>query len=134
MLDLPIITGRTEGARLVQTVDILTELTSKCIVRVHSRTSASATEVAGENGTIFIINYTLVIALPLDLMYTIRLALKEKIGIAAVFLRVIIIILVALTRAIQISRKAFVDGVLLALWATVELRICGYQRSQVHAG
>ena len=112
----------------MQTVDILTDIMSKCIVHVHNRTSASATEVAGENGTMLIIDYTVVIALPLNLLYTVRLAPKQKIGIAAVFSLGIIIILVAMARAIQISRKAFADGVLLALWGIIESTVCEYQR------
>ena len=81
-----------------------------------------------------IINYTLVIALPLNLLYTVRLAPKQKLGIAAVFSLGTIIILVAIARAIQISRKAFADGVLLALWGIIESTVCECQRLQVHAG
>ena len=107
---------------------------SKCILHVRGRTVASATEAAGENGTRLIINCTIVIALPLNLLYTVRLAPKQKLGIAAVFSLGIIIILVAMTRAIQISRKAFADGILLALWGIIESTVCEYQRHQVHAG
>ena len=56
MLDLPILIGKTDGEGITQTIDTLTDLMSKCIVHGHSRTSASATEVAGENGTMLIIN------------------------------------------------------------------------------
>ena len=76
-----------------------------------------------------IIDHTIVIALPLNLLYTVRLAPKQKIGIAAVFSLGIIIILVAMARAIQISRKAFADGVLLALWGIIESTVCKYQRA-----
>ena len=113
----------------MQTVDILTDIMSKCIVHVHNRTSASATEVAGETGTMLIIDYTVVIALPLNLLYPVRLAPKQKIGIAVVFSLGIIIILVAMARAIQISRKAFADGVLLALWGIIESTVCECQRT-----
>ena len=75
-----------------------------------------------------IIDHTIVIALPLNLLYTVRLAPKQKIGIAAVF-SLGIIIFVAMARAIQISRKAFADGVLLALWGIIESTVCKYQRA-----
>lgn len=126
--------SNTDAEGIIQTVDILTDIMSKCIVHVRSRTFASATDVAGENGTRLIINYTIVIALPLNLLYTVRLAPKQKLGIGAVFSLGIIIILVATARAIQISRKAFADGVLLALWGIIESTVCEYQGPQVHAG
>ena len=74
-----------------------------------------------------IITRPTVIALPLDLLYTVRLAPKQKLGIAAVFSLGIIIVLVAIARAIQISRKAFADGVLLALWGIIESTVCEYR-------
>ena len=67
-----------------------------------------------------------VIALPLNLLYTVRLAPKQKLGIAAVFSLGIIIILVTMARAIQISRKAFADGFLFALWRIIESTACEY--------
>ena len=129
MLDLPILICKADGERLIQTIDILTDIMSMCIVHVHNRTSASATEVAGENGTMLINNYTVVIALPLNLSYTVRLAPKQKLGVAAIFSLGIIIILVAMARAIQISRKAFADGVLLALWGIIESTVRECQRT-----
>lgn len=75
-----------------------------------------------------ITNYALVISLPLNLLYTVRLARKQKIGLGAVFSIGIIIILVAIARAVQISRKAFADGVLLALWGIIESTVCEYKR------
>ena len=73
-------------------------------------------------------NHNVVIALPLNLLYTVRLASKQKLGIAAVFSLGIIIILVAIARAIQISRKSFTDGVLLALWGIIESTVCKFSR------
>ena len=73
--------------------------------------------------TVFI-NHALVIALPLNLLYTVRLAPKQKIGLAAVFSLGAIIILTAVARAVQVSRKAFGDGVLLALWGIIESTVC----------
>ena len=75
-----------------------------------------------------ITSHSLVIALPLNLLYTVRLAPKQKVGIAAVFSIGIIIILVAIARAVQVSRKAFADGVLLALWGIIESTVCEYRR------
>ena len=74
-----------------------------------------------------ITNHALVISLPLNLLYTVRLAPKQKLGLAAVFSIGIIIILVAIARAVQISRKAFADGVLLALWGIIESTVCKYR-------
>ncbi|KAL9136777.1 MAG: hypothetical protein Q9175_002014 [Cornicularia normoerica] len=73
-----------------------------------------------ENDKILTTNHTLVITLPLNLLYTVRLVPKQKLGLAAVFSILIIIILTAIARAVQISRKAFADGVLLALWGIIE--------------
>ena len=75
-----------------------------------------------------IANRVLVISLPLNLLYTVRLAPKQKLGLAAVFSIGILIILVAIARAVQISRKAFADGVLLALWGIIESTVCEYRR------
>ena len=66
-------------------------------------------------------------SLPLNLLYTVRLAPRHKLGIAIVFSVGIIIILVAIARAVQISRKAFADGVLLALWGIIETTVCEYR-------
>ena len=74
-----------------------------------------------------IANRGLVIALPLNLLYTVRLAPKQKLGLAAVFSIGILIILVAIARAVRISRKAFSDGVLLALWGIIESTVCEYR-------
>lgn len=70
--------------------------------------------------TVDVLTDVMIISLPLNLLYTVRLARKQKIGLGAVFSIGIIIILVAIARAVQISRKAFADGVLLALWGIIE--------------
>ena len=75
-----------------------------------------------------ITRHALVISLPLNLLYTVRLAPKQKLGLAIVFSIGIIIVLVAIARAVQISRKAFADGVLLALWGIIESTVCEYRR------
>lgn len=74
-----------------------------------------------------IANRVLVISLPLNLLYTVRLAPKQKLGLAACFSIGILIIMVAIARAVQISRKAFADGVLLALWGIIESTVCEYR-------
>lgn len=81
-----------------------------------------------ENDKILTTNHTLVITLPLNLLYTVRLVPKQKLGLAAVFSILIIIILTAIARAVQISRKAFADGVLLALWGIIESTVCKDRR------
>lgn len=85
---------------------------------------ALATVVVQRNSPALITSHGPVISLPLNLLYTVRLAPKQKIGLGAVFSIGIIIILVAVARAVQISRKAFADGVLLALWGIIESTVC----------
>lgn len=80
-----------------------------------------------EHGMMLMASRVLVIALPLNLLYTVRLAPKQKLGLAAVFSIGILIILVAIARAVRISRKAFADGVLLALWGIIESTVCEYR-------
>lgn len=106
---------------MIQTVDVLIDIMSK--YSIHRLRCI----VAQGNGTMLITNHATVIALPLDLLHTVRLAPKQKLGIAAVFSVGIIIILVATARAVQISRKAFADGVLLALWGIIESTVCEYR-------
>ena len=62
--------------------------------------------------------------LPLHMLYKARLTVKHKIGLAVVFSLVIIIICVAIARAIEISRGTHQDGVLLALWGIIETTAC----------
>lgn len=120
--------GNANAKFATQTVDVLTDIMSKCIVHVDGRTSASATVMAKGNGTMLTTDDSIVISLPLHLLYTVRLAPKQKIGLATVFSIGIIVILVAIARAVQISRKTFADGVLLALWGIIECTICEYKR------
>lgn len=58
------------------------------------------------------------------MLYNVRLATKQKLGLAVVFALGLIIIVVAIARAIQIGQKTFADGVLLALWGIVESTVC----------
>jgi hypothetical protein len=62
--------------------------------------------------------------LPLNMLWNVRLAFKQKIGLAAVFSLGTVIILVAIVRAAKISRTTFSDGVLLALWGIIESTVC----------
>ena len=66
-------------------------------------------------------------SLPLNMLYRARLAFRQKLGLAAVFSLVTIIICVAIARAVEISSKTHKDGVLLALWGIIESTVCEYQ-------
>ncbi len=58
------------------------------------------------------------------MLYNVRLATKQKLGLAVVFSLCLVIIIVAIARAIQICEKTFTDGVLLAIWGIVESTVC----------
>ncbi len=58
------------------------------------------------------------------MLYNVRLATKQKLGLAAVFTLGLIIIIVSIARAIQIGQTTFTDGVLLAVWGIVESTVC----------
>ena len=63
-------------------------------------------------------------SLPLNMLWKVCLAFRQKLELAAVFSLGIYIILVAIARAAQITRKMFTDGVLLAVWGIVEPTVC----------
>ena len=63
-------------------------------------------------------------SLPLNMLWKVCLAFTQKLGLAAVFSLGVFIILVAIARVAQITRKKFTDGVLLAFWGIVESTIC----------
>ena len=54
-------------------------------------------------------------SIPLNMLYKARFGVKQNLGLAAVFSLVTIIIYVAITRAVEISRPPPNDGVLMAL-------------------
>ena len=58
------------------------------------------------------------------MLYKARLGAKQKLGLAAVFSLVTIIIGVAIARAVEISRPTPKDGFLLALWGIIESTAC----------
>ena len=75
-----------------------------------------------------ITDYPTVISLALKISYTARLAPKQKVALAAAFSLGILVIIVAVARVVQVSKQAFGDGVLLALWGTTESTLCEYRR------
>jgi len=62
--------------------------------------------------------------LPLDMLWKVSLALKLKLGLAAVFSLAPIAIILAIVAATQVSRKKFMDGVLLAVGSIIESTVC----------
>ncbi|SRR6266536_2924763 len=63
-------------------------------------------------------------ALPLNLLWKVRISRVEKQGLAAVFSIGFLIIIFAITRAIQIAFTSTSDPVLLALWGIIESTVC----------
>lgn len=63
-------------------------------------------------------------SLPLNMLWKVCLAFIQKLGLAAVFSLGFFIILAAIARVAQITRKKFTDGVLLAVWGIVESTTC----------
>lgn len=61
-----------------------------------------------------------VMAMPLSLLYRIQISNKQKIGLATVFSLALIIIITAIIRAVEITKKARTDPALLALWSIIE--------------
>ena len=66
----------------------------------------------------------LVMALPLNLLWNIRITNRQRFGLAVVFCVGVIIIVVAIVRAIFITTKVFKDGVLLTIWSIIESTVC----------
>ena len=67
-------------------------------------------------------------ALPLQLLYNLRITLRQKIGLTAVFLLALITIIVAIVRATQITGRLRSDAVLLSVWSLIESSICKLPR------
>ena len=63
-------------------------------------------------------------ALPLNLLWNIRVTKRQRFGLVVVFCVGIIIIVVAIIRAIFITTKVFRDGVLLTIWSIIESTVC----------
>ncbi|MCJ1277129.1 hypothetical protein MMC21_004939 [Puttea exsequens] len=70
--------------------------------------------------TVDVLTDLMIMLLPLHMLWKVRLTLRQKLGLAVVFLLAGITMIVAITRAAQISRKTFSDGVLLAVWGIIE--------------
>lgn len=62
--------------------------------------------------------------LPLNLLWKVRISRAEKQGLAAVFSIGFLIIIFAITRAIQVAFTSTSDPVLLALWGVIESTVC----------
>jgi hypothetical protein len=62
-------------------------------------------------------------ALPLRLLWNLRISASEKKGLAGIFSIGILIIIFAIARAIQIAFTSTTDSVLLALWGIIESSI-----------
>ena len=71
-------------------------------------------------------------AMPLRLLWKVRISSSEKMGLAGVFSIGVIIIICAIVRAVQIAFTATSDSVLLALWGTIESTVCKFKPSPTH--
>ncbi len=63
-------------------------------------------------------------ALPMPLLTVLQINKKQKMGLAAVFSLAIIIVIVAIVRAIEINGHERADPVALAVWSLVESTVC----------
>ncbi len=70
--------------------------------------------------------YSSVMVLPLNMLWKVRLTLRQKLGLARVFSLAFITIIVAVIRASQIGRKMFTDVVFLAVWVIIESNVGEY--------
>ncbi|OBT54457.1 hypothetical protein VE04_05068 [Pseudogymnoascus sp. 24MN13] len=62
----------------------------------------------------------MIMAMPLRLLWKVRISGSEKMGLAAVFSIGVLIIVFAIARAVQIAFTTTSDSVLLALWGIIE--------------
>ncbi len=62
--------------------------------------------------------------LPLPLLSILQISKKQKYGLAGVFSIGVIIIIVAIIRAIEINNNERTDPVALAVWGLVESTVC----------
>ncbi|KAG0645363.1 hypothetical protein D0Z07_9041, partial [Hyphodiscus hymeniophilus] len=99
--------------------------TGKCNKPVDLRGSVIAISYST---TVDILTDVMIMAMPLNLLWKVKISRKEKMGLAAVFSICFIIIIFAIIRAVQITFTARNDAVLLALWGILESSICRYPR------
>ncbi|KFY17143.1 hypothetical protein V492_00876 [Pseudogymnoascus sp. VKM F-4246] len=62
----------------------------------------------------------MIMAMPLQLLWRVRISSSEKMGLAGVFSIGVLIIVFAIARAVQIAFTTTSDSVLLALWGIIE--------------
>ncbi|KAL8822968.1 MAG: hypothetical protein Q9191_006306, partial [Dirinaria sp. TL-2023a] len=65
----------------------------------------------------------MIMALPLNLLWNLQVTRKQKLGLVIVFSVAVIIICVAIVRAVQIHSTARSDGILLNIWSIIESSI-----------
>ena len=63
-------------------------------------------------------------SLPFGILYTAKISVRQKAGLAVVFCLGFLIITAALVRAINIVGSAMTDPVALAVWGIAESSIC----------
>ena len=64
-------------------------------------------------------------AMPIKLIYNIKISVKQKAGLVCVFSLCLVMIVFAVTRANQIlTEDYFVNLTLLEIWSTLESSIC----------
>ncbi|KFY83822.1 hypothetical protein V500_09860 [Pseudogymnoascus sp. VKM F-4518 (FW-2643)] len=66
----------------------------------------------------------MIMAMPLRLLWKVRISGSEKMGLAGVFGIGVLIIIFAIARAVQIAFTTTSDSVLLALWGIIESTVC----------
>jgi hypothetical protein len=71
-------------------------------------------------------------AMPLRLLWKVRISGSEKMGLAGVFSIGVLIIVFAIARAVQIAFTTTSDSVLLALWGIIESTVCKFKSSPVN--
>ena len=62
--------------------------------------------------------------LPLNMLSKLQVSRRQKIGLGGVFSVGVIIIIVAIIRAVQINHQERSDPVALAVWGLVESTVC----------
>lgn len=63
-------------------------------------------------------------SLPMGLIWKAKMSLHQKAGLAVVFSLGLIIIAVAIIRAVEVTGKAYTDPIALAAWGVAESSIC----------
>ncbi|KFY90973.1 hypothetical protein V498_05744 [Pseudogymnoascus sp. VKM F-4517 (FW-2822)] len=70
--------------------------------------------------TVDVLTDIMIMAMPLQLLWKVRISRSEKMGLAGVFSIGFLIIVIAIARAVQIAFTTTSDSVLLALWGIIE--------------